>query len=71
MSGWSINAAELRIPRRSRFAAHRMVVIADPALLREWAERCLRDVGAAPGCAGIMRTFWDMRRRSVGRLAGR
>jgi hypothetical protein len=31
MSGWSINAAELRIPRRSRFAAHRMVVIADPA----------------------------------------
>ena len=30
MSGWSINAAELRIPRRSRFAAHRMVVIADP-----------------------------------------
>lgn len=32
MSGWSINAAELRIPRRSRFAAHRMVVIADPAM---------------------------------------
>lgn len=30
MSGWSINAAELRIPRRSRFAAHRMVVVADP-----------------------------------------
>lgn len=30
MSGWSINAAELRIPRRSRFAAHRMIVIADP-----------------------------------------
>jgi hypothetical protein len=29
MPGWSINAAELRIPRRSRFAAHRMVVIAD------------------------------------------
>ncbi len=29
MSGWSINAAELRIPRRSRFAAHRMIVIAD------------------------------------------
>ncbi len=29
MSGWSINAAELRIPRRSRLAAHRMVVIAD------------------------------------------
>jgi hypothetical protein len=31
MTGWSINAAELRIPRRSRIAAHRMVVIADPA----------------------------------------
>ena len=30
MTGWSINAAELRIPRRSRFAAHRMIVIADP-----------------------------------------
>ncbi len=30
MSGWSINAAELRIPRRSRLAAHRMVVVADP-----------------------------------------
>jgi hypothetical protein len=29
MSGWSINAAELRIPRRSRFAAHRMIVVAD------------------------------------------
>lgn len=29
MSGWSLNAAELRIPRRSRFAAHRMVAIAD------------------------------------------
>lgn len=29
MSGWSINAAELRIPRRSRVAAHRMIVIAD------------------------------------------
>jgi hypothetical protein len=32
MTGWSINAAELRIPRRSRFAAHRMIVIADPKL---------------------------------------
>lgn len=32
MTGWSINAAELRIPRRSRFAAHRMIVIADPQL---------------------------------------
>ena len=31
MTGWSINAAELRIPRRSRVAAHRMVVIADPS----------------------------------------
>lgn len=31
MTGWSINAAELRIPRRSRFAAHRMIVIADPS----------------------------------------
>ena len=30
MAGWSINAAELRIPRRSRIAAHRMIVIADP-----------------------------------------
>jgi hypothetical protein len=29
MTGWSINAAELRIPRSSRFAAHRMIVIAD------------------------------------------
>lgn len=32
MTGWSINAAELRIPRSSRFAAHRMIVIADPAM---------------------------------------
>jgi len=31
MTGWSINAAELRIPRRSRLAAHRMIVIANPA----------------------------------------
>ncbi len=30
MTGWSINAAELRIPRSSRFAAHRMIVIGDP-----------------------------------------
>ena len=30
MTTWSINAAELRIPRRSRFAAHRMIVIGDP-----------------------------------------
>ena len=32
MTGWSINAAELRIPRQSRVAAHRMIVIADPQL---------------------------------------
>ena len=32
MTGWSINAAELRIPRQSRFVAHRMIVIADPKL---------------------------------------
>jgi len=32
MNGWSINAAELRIPRKSRFAAHRMIVIADTKL---------------------------------------
>lgn len=31
MTGWSINAAELRIPGRSRLAAHRMLVIADPS----------------------------------------
>ena len=31
MTGWSLNAAELRIPRRSRFASHRMIVIADPS----------------------------------------
>jgi hypothetical protein len=31
MTGWTINAAELRIPRRSRFAAHRMIVVADPS----------------------------------------
>lgn len=30
MTSWSLIAAELRIPRRSRIAAHRMVVIADP-----------------------------------------
>lgn len=30
MTDWSLIAAELRIPRRSRIAAHRMVVIADP-----------------------------------------
>ncbi len=29
MTSWSINAAELRIPRRSRLAAHRMIVIGD------------------------------------------
>ncbi len=31
MTGWTINAAELRIPRRSRIAAHRMIVIGDPS----------------------------------------
>jgi hypothetical protein len=31
VTGWSIIAAELRIPRRTRFAAHRMIVIADPS----------------------------------------
>lgn len=32
MTGWSISAAELRIPWGSNVAAHRMVVIADPRL---------------------------------------
>lgn len=32
MSGWTIAAAELRIPWESRVAAHRMIVIADPKL---------------------------------------
>jgi len=32
MTGWTIAAGELRIPRTSSFAAHRMVVIADPQL---------------------------------------
>ncbi len=32
MTRWSINAAELRIPRQSRVAAHRMIVIADPQM---------------------------------------
>jgi hypothetical protein len=31
MTGWIIAAAELRIPRESAFAAHRMIVVADPA----------------------------------------
>ena len=31
MTGWTINAAELRIPRRSRIAEHRMIVIGDPS----------------------------------------
>jgi hypothetical protein len=30
MTGWAILAAELRIPRESAFAAHRMVVVANP-----------------------------------------
>jgi hypothetical protein len=32
MTGWIIAAAELRIPWESSFAAHRMIVIADPKL---------------------------------------
>ena len=32
MTGWFIAAAELRIPWESRFAAHRMIVVADPKL---------------------------------------
>jgi hypothetical protein len=32
MTGWTIAAAELRIPWGSNLAAHRMVVIADPSL---------------------------------------
>jgi hypothetical protein len=31
MTGWTIAAAELRIPWETSFAAHRLVVIADPA----------------------------------------
>jgi hypothetical protein len=30
MTGWTIAAGELRIPRGSSFAAHRMIVVADP-----------------------------------------
>lgn len=30
MTGWIIAAAELRIPRETAFAAHRMVLVADP-----------------------------------------
>ncbi len=30
MTGWIIAAAELRIPRQTSFAAHRMIVVADP-----------------------------------------
>lgn len=32
MAGWIIAAAELRIPWSSRFAAHRMILVADPKL---------------------------------------
>jgi hypothetical protein len=32
MTGWTIAAAELRIPWGSRFAAHRMIVVVDPKL---------------------------------------
>lgn len=31
MTGWTLAAAELRIPRETSFAAHRMIVIANPA----------------------------------------
>jgi hypothetical protein len=30
MTGWIVAAAELRIPRSSRFAAHRMILVIDP-----------------------------------------
>ena len=30
MTGWTIAAAELRIPRRTSFAAHKMVIVVDP-----------------------------------------
>lgn len=30
-TGWSILAGELRIPRRTSIAAHRMIIVADPA----------------------------------------
>lgn len=30
MTGWTIAAAELRIPRRTDFAAHKMVIVVDP-----------------------------------------
>ncbi|HEV7693965.1 MAG TPA: hypothetical protein VGO52_24235 [Hyphomonadaceae bacterium] len=47
MTGWTIAAAELRIPWGSTLAAHRMVVIADPGLnavrqfngLASWIDR--------------------------------
>jgi hypothetical protein len=32
MTGWTIAAAELRIPWSSRFAAHRMIIVVDPTL---------------------------------------
>jgi hypothetical protein len=32
MTGWIIAAAELRIPWETKFAAHRMIVVADPKL---------------------------------------
>lgn len=32
MTGWTIAAAELRIPWGSTFAAHRMIIVADPQL---------------------------------------
>ena len=30
MTGWTVAAAELRIPWSSRFAAHRMILVVDP-----------------------------------------
>jgi hypothetical protein len=32
MTGWIIAAAELRIPRETAFAAHRMIIVADPQM---------------------------------------
>jgi hypothetical protein len=50
MTGWIIAAAELRIPRETAIAAHRMIVIADPQLnavrqvngLASWYDRQLQ-----------------------------
>lgn len=50
MTGWIIAAAELRIPRETAIAAHRMIVVADPQLnavrqingLASWYDRRLQ-----------------------------